>query len=126
MALKFDRDAEREADILGLEYSYLSGYDPQAFVSIMERIGESDTKHHGRLEKAFSTHPETAERVAQARHVISLLLPKQDDYVVDSSDFQTARRTLANLQGRIVDADQLPRPQLRHISRLMPISRRGE
>src|ERR1700687_742357 len=31
--LKFTRDSEREADFLGLQYMYKSGYDPNAFVS---------------------------------------------------------------------------------------------
>jgi beta-barrel assembly-enhancing protease len=29
MRLKFGRDAEREADLLGLQYQYLAGYDPK-------------------------------------------------------------------------------------------------
>ena len=33
--LKFSRDAEREADYLGLEYMYKAGYDPNAFVSFL-------------------------------------------------------------------------------------------
>ncbi len=36
--LKFSRDAEREADLLGLEYDYASGYDPQAFVEFFEKL----------------------------------------------------------------------------------------
>src|SRR5579859_7769189 len=36
--LKFSRDAEREADFLGLEYQYASGYDPTAFVDFFERL----------------------------------------------------------------------------------------
>ena len=34
--LKFSRDAEREADMLGLEYDYVAGYDPQAFIQFFE------------------------------------------------------------------------------------------
>src|SRR5690242_20249442 len=34
--LKFSRDAEREADLLGLEYAYASGYDPGEFVHFFE------------------------------------------------------------------------------------------
>src|SRR5258708_38190726 len=36
--LKFSRDAEREADFLGLQYMYKSGYDPNASVTCSERI----------------------------------------------------------------------------------------
>ena len=34
--LKFSRDAEREADLLGLQYDYASGYDPEAFVEFLK------------------------------------------------------------------------------------------
>ena len=36
--LKFSRDAEREADMLGLQYDYAAGYDPQAFVQFFEKL----------------------------------------------------------------------------------------
>ena len=36
--LKFSRDAEREADYLGLQYMYKAGYDPNSFVSFFEKV----------------------------------------------------------------------------------------
>src|SRR5690242_979386 len=36
--LKFSRDAEREADLLGLEYQYATGYDPEEFVRFFEKL----------------------------------------------------------------------------------------
>ena len=39
--LKFTRDAEKEADYLGLQYMYKAGYDPNAFVSFFEKVGSS-------------------------------------------------------------------------------------
>src|SRR5438046_15867 len=41
--LKFSRDAEREADFLGLQYMYKTGYDPNSYVTFFERI-QSDEK----------------------------------------------------------------------------------
>ena len=35
--LQFSRSAETEADYLGLEYMYKTGYDPTAFVSFLKR-----------------------------------------------------------------------------------------
>ena len=32
-AMKVSRDAEREADLLGLEYEYAAGYDPRSLLS---------------------------------------------------------------------------------------------
>ena len=36
--LKFSREAESEADYLGLQYMYAAGYDPNAFVSFFEKV----------------------------------------------------------------------------------------
>src|SRR5579862_3929835 len=36
--LKFNRDTEREADLLGLEYAYSAGYDPQGILDMYERL----------------------------------------------------------------------------------------
>src|SRR5881227_3519223 len=35
--LKFNRNFEAEADYLGIQYMYKSGYDPQAFISFFEK-----------------------------------------------------------------------------------------
>ncbi len=54
--LKFGRDAEREADLLGLEYAYAAGYDPVAFVNFFERLRVNHKKPNF-MAKAFATHP---------------------------------------------------------------------
>lgn len=58
--LKFSRDAEREADLLGLEYDYASGYDPEAFVEFFEKLKLDEKKKQNFIAKAFATHPMNA------------------------------------------------------------------
>src|SRR5207247_1368322 len=41
--LKFSRDAEREADFLGIQYMYKAGYDPNSYVTFFERV-QADEK----------------------------------------------------------------------------------
>src|SRR5437763_1356568 len=50
--LKFSRDAEREADLLGLQYQYASGYDPTALVDFFERLDAEEKGTHN-FGKAF-------------------------------------------------------------------------
>src|ERR1700692_2156666 len=45
--LKFSRDAEREADFLGLQYMYKAGYDPNSFVSFFEKVEADEKKQPG-------------------------------------------------------------------------------
>ncbi len=94
--LKFSRDAEREADMLGLEYQYASGYDPQEFVRFFETLHEKKKKPNF-LARAFSTHPMTAERIRRAQKEIEEYLPPRDEYIVDTSEFQQMKARLANI-----------------------------
>ena len=65
--LKFSRDAEREADFLGLQYMYKAGYDPNAFVSFFEKIEAEERHHPGSIPKVFSTHPPTRNAFRRPR-----------------------------------------------------------
>jgi predicted Zn-dependent protease len=94
--LKFSRDAEREADLLGLQYDYAAGYDPQAFVRFFEKLKAGEKQHQGRIAKAFSTHPMTAERIRRAQREIAIMLPPQPEYVEDTSEFQEMKLRLAH------------------------------
>lgn len=98
--LKFSRDAEREADLLGLEYQYASGYDPGSFVQFFEKIKVKDKHKANFLAKAFSTHPMTDDRIARAQNEIEALLPDKDRYVVDTSEFQDVKGRLSELISR--------------------------
>ena len=59
--LKFSRDAEREADLLGLEYEYAAGYRPAAFVQFFEKLNV-DTKQKHRLACQSIRHPSHERR----------------------------------------------------------------
>ncbi len=98
--LKFSRDAEREADFLGLQYMYKSGYDPNAFVAFFEKIEADDRKHPGTIPKIFSTHPLTPDRVQKAQEEISTILPARDEYVVSTSEFDIVKARLRRIENR--------------------------
>lgn len=95
--MKFGRDAEREADLLGLEYDYVAGYDPQAFVQFFERLHLEERHKHKFMAKAFATHPMTEDRVRRAQEEISTLLPARTPYIVDTGAFQEVKSRLASL-----------------------------
>src|SRR5947207_11032893 len=61
--LKFTQTMETEADYLGLQYLYKSGYDPNAFVDFFEKIQSLEKKKPGTLSKIFSSHPPTDNRI---------------------------------------------------------------
>lgn len=62
---KFTRDQEREADRLGFQAIVEHGYDPRAGIDLWARMKrEEDTRKYDKPSAAFSTHPATAERLA--------------------------------------------------------------
>jgi len=95
--MKFGRDAEREADLLGLEYEYAAGYDPQAFVHFFETLHAEEKQKRNLVEKVFSTHPLTEDRIRRAQKEISSLLPGKVEYVVDTSEFQEVKARVDKL-----------------------------
>jgi predicted Zn-dependent protease len=98
--LKFTRDAEREADFLGLQYMYKAGYDPNAFVSFFEKIEAEERRHPGSIPKVFSTHPPTPDRVQKAQEEIATILPARDEYIVTTSEFDLVKARLRRIENR--------------------------
>jgi predicted Zn-dependent protease len=110
---KFDRDAEIEADLLGIEYQYAAGYDPQAFLEALEKLQSKENQRHARragvpvfnflskvplhdqIARAYANYPSTDQRIQRVQAEISTLLPSRTDYVLDTSEFQEMKAKLA-------------------------------
>ncbi|SNS49308.1 Peptidase family M48 [Granulicella rosea] len=113
--LKFDRMAETEADYLGVQYMYRAGYDPQAFITLFEKIDALEKHKPGTLSKAFSDHPQTPDRIAHSEDEIATILPAKPDYVVTTSEFDDIKARLARLENKrkINDKNGGNKPTLR-------------
>jgi predicted Zn-dependent protease len=98
--LKFSRDNEREADLLGVEYAYAAGYDPAEFVHFFETLKAREKKKASTIAKAFSTHPMTEDRIHRAQNEIEDLLPPKQEYIVTTSEFDQVKVRLAHILNR--------------------------
>lgn len=115
--LQFSRGFEQEADYLGVEYMYKAGYDPQAYVSFFEKIQAKEKKKPGTLAKAFSTHPQTPERIEKTQKEIATILPARPQYIVSTSEFDDVKARLAALENRRkLNEEKDNRPTLRRTS----------
>jgi len=112
--LTFSRGFEAEADFLGLQYMYKTGYDPQAFITFFEKIQAKEKKKPGSLAKAFSSHPQTPERIAKTQEEINSILPARPEYLVSTSEFDGVKSRLAIIANRRkLDDAKEDRPTLR-------------
>jgi beta-barrel assembly-enhancing protease len=115
--LKFSRGFEAEADYLGVQYMYKSGYDPQSFTAFFEKIEAQEKKKPGTLSRAFDSHPQTPDRVEKSQEEIEKLLPPQPSYKVDTSEFQDVKARLAKIENRRkLDDRKEGSPELRRAS----------
>jgi beta-barrel assembly-enhancing protease len=111
--LKFSRDAEREADFLGIQYMYKAGYDPNAYVTFFERIQADEKRRPGTIPKVFSTHPPTPERIENTQKEIARILPARDEYIVTTSEFDNVKARLRNIMFSRKVTDAKDKPTLR-------------
>jgi beta-barrel assembly-enhancing protease len=112
--LKFSRDAEREADFLGLQYMYKAGYDPNSYITFFERIQADEKRRPGTIPKLFSTHPPTPERIENAQKEIARILPAKQEYIVTTSEFDSVKARLRGIVfSRKAQDNGLGKPTLR-------------
>jgi predicted Zn-dependent protease len=120
--LSFSRGFEAEADYLGLQYMYKAGYDPNAFVAFFEKLEAQEKKKPGTLAKAFSTHPQTPDRIQKSQSEIANILPARDQYVITTSEFDQVKARLAAIENRhhIDDQKDSNKPTLRRTASNTP------
>ncbi len=112
--LSFSRGFEEEADLLGLQYLYKTGYDPTAFVDFFEKLQSMEKRKPGTMAKVFSTHPLTEDRIKNSQKNIQQILDSKPEYVLTTSEFDDVKNRLNMLHNRRkVDDKDLNRPRLR-------------
>lgn len=86
---RFSREAEREADELGIRAMAAAGYNPIGMATMFEELLQNRKGSPGRVEQFFSTHPLTEERARDARTRAAQLGERG---TLDDPGFQDAKR----------------------------------
>jgi predicted Zn-dependent protease len=106
---KHSREAEREADRVAVVYLARAGLDPRGMPQFFERLLEEDRGSPSELLAWFSTHPVTADRIADTDAMIAQLPPAAVERAVsDLPQFHQMRRRLDALPPPPPDAHALP------------------
>jgi len=75
LTLRFSRENETEADLVGLELAARAGYDPRAGISLWNKMTEANK---GAPPQFLSTHPASPTRIAEIERALPRVLPIYD------------------------------------------------
>lgn len=94
--MKFSRGAENEADSLGTQYLYASGYDPTAMATMFEKLMSMNQKKPGFFAKIFASHPPSPERREFTLN-LAARFPEREEYIINTSEFQRVKARLLRM-----------------------------
>lgn len=93
---KWGRDAEREADRLGVVYMVGAGYDPHGMVTMFQELVSRRQRDPGALDQFFASHPLTEDRIENVRlHIEELGVSADQNLILNDSGFEEFQRRLA-------------------------------
>jgi predicted Zn-dependent protease len=93
--LRYSRDAESQADLMGTQILYDLGYAPRAMAEFFDKLAK---EHRGSsMEQWFSNHPIPENRVAKVNAEIKKLGPELPNPKIDTPEFQRVKKTLLAL-----------------------------
>lgn len=88
---RFSRDAEKEADELGIQAMYQAGYDPRGMAAMFRVLMAHSQRSPGRVEQFFATHPTTEDRIRDAEKRAAQV-GSLANLISDEPAFQDVRR----------------------------------
>ena len=102
--MRFSRDAEREADRLGVVNVAAAGYDPRGMLTFFERLDALAEREPNAVERFFASHPSPAERVTNIQDLVGSLRADRDLSTGDDDRFSATKRRLAALPAAVPPA----------------------
>jgi hypothetical protein len=93
--LRYSRTAESQADVMGTQVLYDSGYDPRAMAQFFEKL-EAESKGKNPPE-FFSDHPNPEHRVERVDEEVEKLGGPQPNARRDSAEFEAIKREVLAL-----------------------------
>jgi len=93
--LKYSRGAEMQADVMGTQVLYDSGYDPRAMAAFFEKLNAEGAGNN--LPVFFSDHPNPDHRVERVDEEIQKLGGAPQDAKRDSPEFEATKKEVQSL-----------------------------
>jgi predicted Zn-dependent protease len=98
LVMRSSRNAELEADVLGMEYQYVSGYDPSEFPRLLRILTDDAGAPPSFWDRMMDSHPPAKLRLRRVES-IARCLPSRQDHGFDNSDFLGIKNRVGDLTG---------------------------
>lgn len=93
--LKYSRDAETQADLIGTQVLYDLNYDPKGMADFFDKLAK---EHKGsKAEEFFSNHPIPENRIAKVNEEIRKIGPPLASPRSDSAEFQAVKKIMLGM-----------------------------
>ena len=106
--LGVSREYELEADQLGVQYAWNSGYDMTGFNRFFDKMATKEGYVNG--VSWFRTHPPFYQRMVQAQREM-MFMPKQAERIVQTSAFEAMKKELAPIAAA-AEKEEVGKPSL--------------
>jgi len=104
----YSRDNEKEADNFGIYYMVLAGYDPHGAIGMFEKLAALGAEGDSNVfEKLTASHPETQERIANAKAQISRMEPLPANLTLGAQRYQQMLKRLPTVPPPAKDSGSL-------------------
>ncbi|HZV80804.1 MAG TPA: M48 family metallopeptidase [Geobacteraceae bacterium] len=85
--MAYSRSMENQADYLGVETMAKAGYNPNGMLTFFTKLNDMSGQKSSQVEKFFSSHPQTSERLTNVKMAIAQLPPMKYSGAQDKSEF---------------------------------------
>ncbi len=85
--MAYSRSMENQADYLGVETMAKAGYNPNGMLTFFTKLNAMSGQQSSQVEKFFSSHPETSERLGNVKAAIAQLPPMKYSGAQDRNEF---------------------------------------
>ncbi|MEM7246573.1 MAG: M48 family metalloprotease [Acidobacteriota bacterium] len=92
--LRYGRRAETESDLLGMQYLWRAGWDPEGIAQFFHVL---EQKHPNNVPAWMSSHPTHDQRISNGLHWSRSFLPEKTRYLVSTAEFERAKARVRTL-----------------------------
>lgn len=94
--LKYSRDAEREADFIGVNLMVEGGYHPEGMITLFQKFAKMEKGKPSAFQTFFSSHPTPTERIENTENEINQI-PPNNNLIITTANFSKMKHKISSM-----------------------------